>query len=235
MTKQKNILAITAHPDDHVTFAGTIFKLKEQGYDYHELILTAGGEGGNYKNYNSKNNNSKVTKIRDRELEKASIIMGTKKIYKFNLEDQNISYNKELMQKIVKVIREIRPDIGITMNLIDIHPDHIAAAQLAREAFRWSAKGTYHPEYGEGHRTPCVLFAEGNLPITPNILVDITEFYDKKYKLFKVYNSQASPMDLELLKSFAIIRGYHLRRKGSKYAESFSVEQNILPILFDYD
>ncbi len=85
---------------------------------------------------------------------------------------------------------------------------------------------------GKPYRTPIVLFAEGTVPITPSILVDVTTFMPKKVKLFKVYASQASSKDLELMKSFATIRGYHLRTPEGIYAEAFSVEQNILPILF---
>jgi LmbE family N-acetylglucosaminyl deacetylase len=223
----KNILGITAHADDHVMFAGTIMKLQSDGYIYSEAVLTNSQEGESYKNTQEEN----ISTMRMNEFHKASKFLKTQKIFTLNQEDQNLTYSKELMYKLVKIIREIKPIIGFSMNKIDVHPDHIACNAIATEAYRWAAKN-FKLELGQPYRTPIVLFAEGTVPITPSILVDVTNYMNEKEKLFRIYDSQASSKDLELMKSFATLRGYHLRTPGGIYAEAFSVEQNILPILF---
>jgi len=143
-----------------------------------------------------------------------------------------LTYSRNLMLSLVKIIREVKPYVGFALNSKDVHPDHVVAATLAKEAFRWAAKDS-RPELGKAHRTPLVLFAEGTIPIAPSLLVDITQYYERKETLFKSYASQASPKDIVLMKSFAQIRGYHLRKQNSDFAEAFTVEQNILPIFFE--
>jgi LmbE family N-acetylglucosaminyl deacetylase len=223
------ILGITAHADDHIMFAGTVMKLQDEGYTYNEAVLTKSEEGADYRNSNQSSN--VIQEMRMNEFNKASELLKTENVYTLNQEDQNLTYSKELMHSLVKIIREVKPAIGISMNKIDVHPDHISCGHLATEAFRWAAKN-FKPELGNPHRTPIVLFAEGTTPADVSFLVDITQYMEKKEKLFKLYDSQASSKDLELMKSFATLRGYHLRTPDGKYAEGFSVTQNILPILF---
>jgi LmbE family N-acetylglucosaminyl deacetylase len=229
---KKTILAITAHADDHITFAGTVFKLQEQGYDYYELVLTDSDEGGDFKTKRKNTLNSEIAEMRRTELKEASIYLNTKELFQFGEHDQDLTYTKELMHKIVEVIRKVKPTIGLCMNTTDVHPDHIAASQLGKEAFRWAAKN-FRRELGDPHRTNLVFFSEGTLPIIPSFLVDITKQYPKKEKLYQFYESQAAKKDLDLMKGFAHIRGFHLRKPDGEYAEAFSVEQNILPVLFD--
>ncbi|MCA9383402.1 PIG-L family deacetylase [Candidatus Dojkabacteria bacterium] len=229
----KVIVGITAHPDDHVVFAGTIFKLKEKGFKYYEIVLTGSSEGGDYRK-NTVQDTDQIHDMRMHELSDAAEFLGVEEVYRFDEEDQNLTYSKELMHRIIPILRKLKPQIVIGMNEDDVHPDHIAANQLTREALRWAAK-SFRAEYGEAHRTPIALFAEGTEPIKPHLLVDVTDYYEQKENLFKKYLSQASPKDLDLLKSSALIRGYHLRKKDGMYAEAFSTEKNILPILFDTD
>lgn len=225
----KTILGITSHIDDNVMFAGTVMKLQDRGYKYYEVVLTDNAGGANSKSHKS---GAEMTAIRKAEMRKASEILNIKHVYWLDQEIGNLLYSKTLMLDIVKIIRDIKPLIGFAINSQDVHPDHVAAAILAKESFRWAAKDG-HPELGTCHRTPMVLFAEGTLPITPSLLVDISKYYEKKEQLFKTYASQALPKDIALFKSFAQIRGYHLRKKNSDFAEAFTVEQNILPILFE--
>lgn len=228
---KKRILAITAHADDHVVFGGTIFKLLDQGYEYYEAILTDSGEGIDKRKMSEADRNA-TAEMRESEFEKASEMLGTVKAFSLKQEDQNLSYSKELMHELVAIIREVKPDVILTMNMIDVHPDHQAAAHLTKEAARWAAK-SFRPELGDPHRTNTVLFSEGTLPVMPYLLVDITGYYQKKEDLFRIYASQAEQKDIDLLKGTAAVRGYHIRKPDGVYAEAFTTEQNILPLLFE--
>ena len=225
----KTILGITSHIDDNVMFAGSVMKLQDQGYKYYEIVLT---DSAGSTNQQQNKPEKEIIDIRKEEMAKAAEILNIKHIYWLEQDSGNLQYSKTLMLKIVRIIRELKPEIGFAINSQDVHPDHVEAARLTKESFRWAAKSG-HPELGIPHRSSTVLFAEGTLPISPSLLVDISKYYDRKEQLFKAYTSQALPKDLTLLKSFALIRGYHLRKNNSAYAEAFTVEQNILPILFE--
>lgn len=225
----KSILGITAHIDDNVMFAGTVMKLQNKGYEYYEVVLTDNTGGSSIK---LNKTGDKMAEIRKLEMKKAAEILKIKKIYWFEQELGELNYSKALMMSLVKIIRKVKPLIGFTINSQDVHRDHIAASVLAKESFRLAAKDS-HLELGVPFRTQMVLFSEGTIPIAPSFLVDISKYYDKKEELFKTYASQALPSDISLMKSFAQIRGFHLRKATSSFAEAFSVEQNILPILFE--
>jgi LmbE family N-acetylglucosaminyl deacetylase len=228
--KQKNILIISAHADDHMACAGTVFKLRDKGYIPYEIVLTDSAEGPNNGNGKSKNINMK--EIRNSELSEASKYLGIKRTFLFDQPDLGLIYSKKLMFKIMKIIREIKPDIGFIMNTYDWHPDHRETSKIASEAFKWAGSGV-KPEFGNFHRTPVVLMAEGMIPVQPNVLVDTTAYSGKKLELWKKYESQATPKLVNFEKSLGDIRGYQLRRKGSLSAEAFTTDPTSPVILFD--
>lgn len=227
--EQKNILVITAHADDHLACAGTLFKLKDKGYSIYELILTSSGEG---RDYRKPKVGISVEKMRDTEFSAASKFLGTKQVFKLNQEDLNLQYSKELMLKVVQTIRVVKPEIGITHNPYDWHPDHVAAAKIAGEAFKIAGTGVW-PELGENYRTPIVLQAEGMLPIVADVLVDITDYAAKKRELFALYESQANPKLVAFTEGLGSVRGYQLRRPESFVAEAYTTDATNPVILFD--
>ncbi len=226
---KQSILLVTAHADDNIAAAGTIFKLQSQGFDVYEIILTASNEGRDFRKRTKAYN---VAKLRSREFSKASKFLGTKAIFQLNQDDLELTYSKQLMLKVVKIIRQVKPTVGIIMNEFDWHPDHVVAAKIGSTAFKIAATGI-QPKLGEAFRAPIVLAVEGMLPIKPSILVDITNFYTQKEALFKIYESQASSKALGFQEGLAKIRGYHLRRVGSLLAEAFTTDETSPMILFD--
>src|SRR3989344_1183329 len=170
---KKNILIISAHSDDNIICAGSVFKLQDQGYNTYEILLTNSAEGNDRRNGKVLTDEKEVVRLRTNEFSKASKLLDLKQKFVFGEEDLNLKYAKKLMFKIMKVIREIKPDVIFTMNEYDYHPDHRAAAKLTMEASFWAATGV-RPEYGHQHRTNTVLYGEGGLPLKPDVLVDIT-------------------------------------------------------------
>jgi N-acetylglucosamine malate deacetylase 1 len=230
-TKSKKVLVISAHADDHIASAGTLFKLSDEGYELNEVVLTTSGEGLDYR---KQSKDYDVEKLRDTELSAASKYLGIMKTYRFNEEDLGLKYSKELVFKVVPIIRNLKPDVGIIMHSFDWHPDHRETFKIGSEAFKWAATGV-QPELGDQWRCPVVLCTEGMLPVQPNILVDVTEYVEKKNKLWKIYESQARPQALNFEESMMSVRGYHLRRPGSIMAEGFSTDPTSPVILFDND
>jgi len=228
--KNKNILIISSHADDHIACAGTVFKLRERGYVPYEIVLTDSAEGPH--NGKKQNGNINMVELRNSELTAASKYLGIKKTYLLKQPDLGLTYSKALLFAIVKVIRKVKPEIGFIMNSNDWHPDHRENFKIGSEAFKWAGSGV-KKELGNFWRTPVVLVAEGMIPIQANILVDITDYEDKKTKLWKMYESQATPGLINYEKSLGSIRGYQLRKNGGKAAEAFSTDPTSPIILFD--
>lgn len=225
----KVVLVISAHADDHVASAGTLFKLKAQGFKLYEVVLTNSGEGKDYRNETGDYDNKS---LRDQELTAASRFLGMEETFRLNQEDLGLTYSKERIFEIVPIIRKLKPTVGIIMDTFDWHPDHREASKIGSEAFKWAATGV-KSELGDQWRTPIVLCVEGMLPTKPNVLVDVTEFANNKMELWKIYESQAKPKALKFEEGLMAVRGYHLRRPGSLLAEAFTTDETSPIILFD--
>jgi len=228
---KKRILIITAHADDDITCAGSVFKLQDRGYEAYEILLTNSGEGNSTKKDKLKLKDE-VIRLRNSEFDKASKFLGIKQKFLFGEEDLNLKFSKEIMLRVVKIIREVKPEIIFTMNEVDYHSDHIAAAKITREASFWAATGV-HPELGKAHRTPQVLYGEGMLPINPVVLVNITGYEKKKLKLFRIYDSQANSKSLKFEEALMRVRGYHVRQGREEFAEAFSLNDKFPTLLYD--
>ena len=228
--KNKRLLIISAHADDNIACAGTVFKLKENfGFVPYEIVLTNSALGQNFKSAKELSESVNVN-TRSKELIKASKFLGIEKSFQLNQEDLGLSYSKELVLKLVKVIRIVKPNIVFLHNSYDAHPDHKIAYKLGLDSIKISAMGVKKETYGKPFRVPLVLCCEGMLPIEAQILVDISKFLKKKTKLFKIYQSQASPKAIGFEEGLAKVRGYHLKKDRALFAEAFTL-QNEFPIL----
>jgi len=72
-------------------------------------------------------------------------------------------------------------------------------------------------------------FADITNSFIPNVFVDISEFFNKKLEIMKIYESEIGvhpfPRSEETIESLAKVRG---AQAGCKYAESFMLLKEIL-------
>jgi LmbE family N-acetylglucosaminyl deacetylase len=232
-TLKKTALIITAHADDHIACAGTLFKLQDQGHDLYEILLTDSSEGRDYRDpANGHTGHGDVATMRITEFDQATAVMGTKEVIRLHQEDLNLQYSKELVFQAVAVIRRLKPSVGLIHAGFDWHPDHHQAYRIASEAFKMAATDI-KPELGDHWRTPIVLAAENTLTIQPNVLVDITDYMPQKMRLWEVYASQASPRDISFEQGIMSVRGYHMWKQGDPKAEAFHTDPTAPLILFE--
>lgn len=231
--KKKNLLIISAHADDNMACAGTVFKLqKEFGFRAYELVYTNSTLGQNYKkSFEIARKN--VAKTRAKELVKAQKFLGIVKSFNFNQPDLGLTYSQELVFKTISVIREVSPEVVFLMNLYDSHSDHKEAFRIGLSAVKMAATGILRESLGRPCRVGMVLCSEGMLPIPTQISVDITNYQAKKDKLFKIYVSQASPKALRFDESLGFVRGYHLRKKDGVFAEAFTLPGEFPVLMFE--
>lgn len=226
-----DILAIGVHPDDvELSCSGTLLRHLNMGKTVGLLDLTRGELG-----------TRGTAEIRDREAADAAKLMGA--AFRKNLEmaDGFFEYNQENIIKIIQVIRWSQPDIILANALSDRHPDHGKAAKLIADACfysglikipsydeegnlqdRWRPRAVYH--YIQDHN------------LTPDFVVDISPYMEKKIELVKAFRSQFSLPDAEEYKQelstpisgedfldflYAKARSYG-RIAGFDYAEGFN-------------
>lgn len=225
-----NILIISSHADDHISCAGTIFKLQEErGMSPFELVFTDSSKGQDFR---AKRTSSKkiVKQMRLRELSKASQFLGIRQTFLFDQPDFGLTYNSKLVAQTAQVIRLIKPQIVFINGEFDAHPDHRVAFRISLDAIKLAAMSIEVKTLGEPFRVPVVLCVEQMLPDRVQMLVDITKYTLKKDQLLEIYKSQMSPKSLAFEKGMMAVRGYHLRKPDGFFAEGFTL-QNEFPIL----
>ena len=162
MTKQ-TILAVLAHPDDEsFGMGGTLALYAQKGYDVHLVCATLGEAGTVDDEYLQNYDN--ISELREAELRCATQSLGLTNLYLLGYRDsgmpgtpenkhQNALINhsvEEVAGKVVKFMREIKPDIVLTFDPIGgyRHPDHIHIQKATTLAFEKADDASFYPEAG---------------------------------------------------------------------------------------
>ena len=179
-----DLLFIAAHPDDvELGAAGVILKYKKLGKKIGIIDLTRGELGTRGS-----------ALIRTKEAAEAAKILDLD--VRENLDFKDAFFiNDEAHQKIViAAIRKYQPEIVITNAYHDRHPDHGRACELVNDACFFSGLVKIETENNGEKQTPwrpnlLLHFIQDNY-IQPDIIIDITEFMDKKIESIKAYKTQ---------------------------------------------
>jgi bacillithiol biosynthesis deacetylase BshB1 len=238
MTKL-DILVLPVHPDDaELGCAGTILKHVALGKKVGIVDLTRGELGTRGS-----------AEIRAEEAAAAGKILGLTVRDNLGLPDGFFENTREYQLKVVSAIRKYQPEIVITNAYYDRHPDHGRANQLVEDsAFLAGLRKIETYADGvlqEAWRPKLVLHFIQDTYITPDLVIDVTEHWDKKVASILAFSSQfynpewenepqtyiSSPEFLKVVEGRAIEYGKSI---GVKYAEGFT-SKKILGVesLFD--
>ena len=166
------------------------------------------------------------------EIEKVAKMYGFNDVYDLGLPTMKVdSFPMELIiTKITEVINKAKPNILYLPFKGDIHSDHrvlFNAAFSCTKIFR-------HPFIKKILMMEVISETEfaPNLSehaFTPNYFVNITDFWELKIKIMKLYRGEMSnhpfPRSIENIKALAMFRG---AQAGVKYAESFMLLKEIV-------
>jgi len=230
--KNKIILAVGAHPDDmDFGASGSVAKWASEGTTVYYLICTDGSRGSE----DPKMTHEKLAQIRRKEQEKAAKFLGVKKVFFLNHIDTQLVCDLKLKEEIVRIIRQIRPDIVITMDptfyySTDFyngfgfvnHTDHRAVALATMDAvFPLSRDRLTFPEHEKAGLKPHKV---AELLLTSfekkDFLVDISETFAKKIKALSIHKSQFANFK-EVEKRVTKRARFWGKAKGYKFAENF--------------
>lgn len=219
------ILAISPHPDDETLgCGGTILKHKDTGNKIYWLIIT---------NIDVKNGwNKGIVKKRQKEIESVAEMYGFEKTFKLDYPTARLDVIpiQEIIESISKVILEIKPEIIYLPNRSDVHTDH----QITFKAAYSCTKNFRYPfikkilMYETLSETEFALALPENTFI-PNVFVDITNYFERKLEIFKIYKSEVMeeplPRSLKVIEAFDKCRGSQI---GEKHAEAFVLLKEII-------
>jgi len=193
--KARRLLAVMAHPDDCEMLAGgTLFHLKELGWDLGIVTMTAGDCGS------VTIPREELARIRYAEAKAAADYVGA--WYSCaGLMDVEVFYNHENLRRVVEVMRRFDPDVVITHSPVDYMLDHEEASRLARGASFALAIPNYetrqNPPVKPARATPVLYYAdaiEGTDPlgrrIYPQFYVDISQTLQSKREMLARHVSQ---------------------------------------------
>jgi N-acetylglucosamine malate deacetylase 1 len=231
MTKV-DILVFAAHPDDaELACSGIILNQIAQGNMVAIVDLTQGEMG-----------TRGTVEDRFREAQDSSAILGVSYRENLGIEDVYFQINSENRIKVVEKIRKYQPKIVLANAVEDRHPDHGKAALLVKEAIFWSGLTKLVTKDDNGnpqtpHRPDRLYHYIQSNYIEPDVLVDVSEHWDKKIASIRAFKTQffdpnsnepetfiSSPEFLEFIQARARVFG---QRIGVKYAEGLTVDKTI--------
>ena len=178
MTKL-DILAFGAHPDDvEIGMGGTIAKHVQAGLKVGICDLTFAEMSSNG-----------TVELRQQEADLASTVLGLSRRTCLGLPDRGLLLEKVQIDKIVKEIRETKPDIVFAPYWQDRHPDHVQCSKMIEEAVFNAKLRKYMPEL-EAWEVPQLVFYYINDMHDPTIMIDISEQWTLKEQALRAYSSQ---------------------------------------------
>jgi N-acetylglucosamine malate deacetylase 1 len=179
-----NILAFGAHPDDvELSCSGTIIAHVTNGKTAGIIDLTAGEMGSRG-----------TVAIRAAEAQAASKILGCSVRENLGLADGLFEVNNANMLLVVTAIRKYQPDIILCNAPEDRHPDHGKASKLVEEAAFLSGLIKIETMVDgiaqKAWRPTIVLKYIQDRWLTPDVVIDITPFWEQRMESIKAHRSQ---------------------------------------------
>ena len=199
VTQPRRVLCIAAHPDDlDFGTAGTTAGLVKAGVEVTYLLCTRGEQGGF-----DDTAREEMPALREREQRAAATAVGVTDVrFLEGFRDGWLEPSFALIEHLVRVIRQVRPDRIVTSSpernweqIGASHPDHLAVGEATIRAVYPAARNPFaYPnlladEGLEAWTVPEVWFLAD---ATPNTYIDITETFEMKLAALREHVSQVS-------------------------------------------
>jgi LmbE family N-acetylglucosaminyl deacetylase len=225
------VLSILAHPDDaEFICGGTLIRLvREHGWQAHLASMTPGDCGS------ATLPPEEISRIRRAEGAKAAALIGAR-YHCLEERDLLITYNERALEKVTRLLREVRPRVVLTHSPADYMVDHEMTSSLARTAAFGAPAPNFLCDRGHGpalehipHLYYCDAIEGKDLlgrEVAPGFCMDVSGVIDTKADLLASHASQREwllkhhGMDhyLQAMRDWGARRG---RPFGVAYAEGF--------------
>jgi len=217
-----NILAVGCHPDDlEIGCFGTLSRYVKDGHKVVALHITNGNLG------HVEIPPEELRKIRNKEAQNAAKVIGAEAIT-LDIPDLSVNSMDELLKKeMVRVMREVKPDVIITHPVQDYMRDHVEAGALTfRSSFHTSVIHKF-PEYNHSGSVVPIFYMDtlAGVDFLPTEYVDISEEIELKLEALSCHESQIIWMRdhdgidfIDFVRTCSKFRGLQC---GVPYAEGF--------------
>lgn len=201
----KKVLILAPHTDDgEFGCGGTISKLVDSGAEVYYAAFSA-AEQSVLKGF--------PKDILVTEVKVATKILGIKKehLFLFRYKVRTFNFHRqEILDDIIRLKKDIDPDLVFMPSRNDIHQDHATIADEAVRAFKFTTILAYELVWNNFDFNTAAFFILNNKHV------------DKKISALKAYKSQAHRpyAKEEFIRSLATVRGVQI---GQKFAEVFEV------------
>ena len=196
-TRIERVLCFAAHPDD-IDFgaAGTVAAWTAAGVQVSYCIMTAGDAGGF-----DPEQREEIVRLRVAEQQRAAALVGVTDIHYLHQRDGYLEPSHEVMREVVRLIRQIRPDVVLSMHpernwdrIQKSHPDHLAVGEAVTRAVYPALENPFaYPELAESgleaYKLPWLWLFAGPEE-RENHFVDVTEHVDSKLAAIHIHVSQ---------------------------------------------
>ena len=216
------VLAISCHPDDmEICCGGTLLRCAKRG-DEVTVCHVANGNMGHVEIPAEE-----LGPMRIAEAKKAGDMAGFKTVT-CDIGDLLVNAaSKEQHDKLVKIIRDAKPDFIITHGPDDYMGDHTEVSALVFKASFSATVPHYEPQLGKACDVVPIFYMDNSaiLNCEPTEYVDITDELETKIKMLDCHESQIAWLAdhddndiVEVTRALARVRGI---QSGVKYAEGF--------------
>jgi LmbE family N-acetylglucosaminyl deacetylase len=224
----ERVLCFSAHPDD-IDFgaAGTIAAWTSAGVEVSYCIMTDGDAGGFDPAHRAE-----IIALRAAEQERAAALVGVTDIHYLHQRDGYLEPNHEVMRGVVKLIREVRPDVVLSMHpernwkrIQKSHPDHLAVGEAVTRAVYPAVENPFaYPDLAESgleaFKLPWLWLYAGPEE-RENHFVDVTDHVESKLEAIHVHVSQHP--DAEAMEA-TVRRGMQANSQRAGLPDGRSVE-----------
>lgn len=192
------VFAIGCHPDDiEFMMGGTLLLLKAKGCEVHYMNIANGSCG------TQQYGKEEIIRIRREEGMRAAGLLGA--VYHGSIaDDLDVFYSQTLISRVAYVIRQVQPDILLTMSSEDYMEDHMNAGRIAVTAAFVRGMRNYTtsppaPPYQKDvflyHALPYGLTDMMRRTVAPEFYVDVSTVIEKKTEVLAAHTSQRDWLD----------------------------------------
>ncbi len=219
------VLSILAHPDDaEFLCAGSLARLRqEHGWAVHVATMTPGDCGS------AELPPDEISRVRRAEGAAAAAVIGGA-YHCLEERDLRVFYNERALDKVVRLLRAVRPRVVLTHSPADYMLDHEMTSVLARAAAFAAAVPNFHRGGAEGaspalEHIPHLYYCdpiEGKdalgRDVEPGFCVDVSGVLETKARMLAAHASQRDwLLKHHGLDQYVETMRHWARRRGERY------------------
>lgn len=232
MTNQKTAIVVSAHAADFVWRAGGAIALyAERGWEVTVVCLSYGERGESVKLWREPGMTmEKVKANRQQEAIRAAEILGAQTLF-FDVGDYPMRVPDTVLYELAALLRKIRPEFILTHSHKDPYNfDHPLVSHLTQEARIVAQAHGHEPQTPVIGAPPVFLFEphqSEQCDFKPQVLLDITSVWPKKYEAFKAMSAQEHLW--QYYERVALQRGVQASRNSNRSVKYGEAYQRVFP------